>query len=241
MFVNQSIFYRLFLCMLPWLIVFCRPTRRNAKTQLNISSQSGSWKVEEVPARDLVQWQKLGTGRAFVTAGGQTCLEETDDSEGVMLVSPGYYGRQVAVRYQFLLLSPATVMVTLLSAKDTASHSLTIPEDYKGAMSFWTRTKENYFFVFRNAPHGGTPYITRNPGARIMSTAAEQDRLQTGIYYDVEIGRNISELWVIINGKITLKTKDVQSIAGGHIAVRVRGTAGHKASALVKDVRVFSK
>lgn len=241
MLVSGNYFNRFFLYAVIGLTAGCINNSKNQKKPLKVKDELNSWKVETIQPKDFVKWPLLGSGRAFVTVGNQTCLEEWDNSEGVMLLSPNYYGKQVIVRYQFLLLSPATVMVTMLSAKDPTSQQITIPKDYKGAMSFWTGLRENYFFVFRNAPHGGTPYITRNPGAKVISSAAEQDGLLTGIYYNVEVGRDISKLWVSINGKTMLETETPEDIHGGHVAVRIRGTAGYEAAVLVKNLIIYSK
>ncbi|RCR67500.1 hypothetical protein DUE52_22135 [Larkinella punicea] len=218
----------------------CRVANQE-KTGSQAATRFETWKRQDVPSKNLAQWRFLGIGRAFATIGNQTCLEEAENSEGVMLLSPDSYGKQVIVRYQFLLLSPAAIVVTLLSARNKATDGLTIPADYNGAMNFWTGSRENYFFVFRNAPHGGTPYITRNPGARVLTSAPEQDGLLTGIYYNVEVGQNLSRIWVAINGKTVLEADDSDTIPGGRVALRVRGSADYKAAVLFKNLVIYSK
>jgi len=202
---------------------------------------TSAWREERVTADDLLEWHLLGEGKATKVMGEQVALEETDQSQGVMLLSPASYLGDVVVRYRALALSPAAVFVTVLSARDVAGDQLTIPAGYDGTMGLWTTATSNYFFAFKNASHGATPFIMRNPGAEQLAAAAEQDRMAAGIYYTVEQGREGQKLWLSIDGERVVEARDESPLAGGRIALRLRGTAGLRAVGLIKDLTIFTK
>jgi len=202
---------------------------------------ASEWNEEEVTVDELLEWRLLGAGSATKAMGEQLFLEETDQSQGVMLLSPTYYQGDIVVRYKALALSPASVFVTVLSATDISSNHLTIPENYDGTMGFWTTGANNYFFAFKNAPHGGTPFIAKNPHAEQSANAPEQDLMVAGVYYDIEIGRAGNNLWLLINGRKVIDMVDETPITNGHVAFRLRGTAGLKAIGLIKDLAIYTK
>jgi len=189
----------------------------------------------------LLKWQLLGKGSVFTSTNGQTCLMESENTQGVMLVSPAYYQGDVVVKYKALALTSASVFVTLLSATKTDAHALNIPEEYDGSMGFWINDAANYFIAFKNAPHGATPFIAKNPGFTTACTASEQDRMVAGVYYDIEVGKQGAKVWLSVDGQKILDWEDEAPIEGGHVALRLRGTAGLKASALIKDFVIYSK
>lgn len=202
---------------------------------------TSEWNEEKVTIDELLEWRLLGAGRATKAMGEQLCIEEADQSQGVMLLSPTYYQGDVVVRYKALALSPASVFVTVLSATDVSSDQLTIPGNYDGTMGFWTTEANNYFVAFKNAPHGGTPFITKNPNAEQVANALEQDLMVAGVYYNIEIGKVGKNLWLLINGHKMVDMVDETPIADGHVAFRLRGTAGLKAIGLIKDLAIYTK
>ena len=205
------------------------------------SFDAAGWQEEKFDNEALSKWQLLGKGSVFTSANGQTCLMESENSQGVMILSPAYYKGDVVVKYKVLALSSASVFVTILSATKTDASELNIPEDYDGSMGFWTNDVANYFIAFKNAPHGVTPYIAKNPVFTMASVASEQDRMLAGVYYDIEVGKLGTKVWLSVDGQKILDWEDRAPAEGGHIAFRLRGTAGLKASALIKDFVVYSK
>ncbi len=226
-----------------WLLLIgCTTPASDQGTQkLTESFDSTDWQVDSVTHEALANWRLLGEGEVFTTINAQTCLMESESSQGVVLLSPTYYKGDVVVKYKALALTGATVFVTMLSATDTVAPMLDIPEDYDGGMNLWVDGAANYFFAFKNASHGGTPYIAKNPGFTIETVAPDQDRMVAGIYYDIEVGRQGSQLWLSVDGQQIIAWKDDHPIEGGHIAVRLRGTAGLAASGLLKDMVIYSK
>ncbi len=187
----------------------------------------------------LKEWQLLGEGEVSVW-GKQLSLKESENSKGVMLISPQVYEGDIIVKYNVLALTPATVIVTMLSMSDQGeSDSLTIPEDYDGSIGLWNKNKESYFYAFKNAPHGVTPFVRKNPNSSKSLAAAEKNIMIAGVSYDVEIGKVGNKLWLTIDGEKIFKSEDENPFAAGKIAIRLRGTAGFPAGCLVRDFIVM--
>lgn len=199
------------------------------------------WEQKAIQIESLSNWQLLGNGSVSVSMNGQVLLTESDDSQGVMLISPDYYSNDVIVRYKILALTNATVFVNTLSLTNIDSAKLTIPLEYDGGISLLTSKTANYFIAFKNAPHGTTPFIAKNPGFEIKTSSPEQDRMTAGVYYDIEVGRKGSKIWLAVDGKQIISWKDDNPIRGGHIAFRLRGTAGLNAAALIKDLEIYTR
>lgn len=196
-------------------------------------------KEETVDPVEMKAWTILGQGESFLW-GNQLGLKETPGSKGVMLLSPKHYRKEVVVKFKALALTPATVFVVILSALDRGKDSLIIPAGYDGAMNLWEQG-QNYFFAFKNAPHGSTPYIKKNYSPIKEAMAAEQDHMNTGTYHDIEIGCMSNQLWCRIDGKLMVEMKEEQLLPGGHLALRLRGLPGFEAACLIKDLVIQSK
>lgn len=214
----------------------------NIYAQGSRSSIEG-YSEEVISATDLSNWSFYGKGKAYEDKiHKQFCISEDDGSKGVVMVSPKEYGENVVVRYSTMTLTPATVLVAILSASDLGKSSdLSIPQDYDGGISYWLKECENYFFAFRNAPHNKTPFLRKwpIPGSTPLIQAKE-NVMSSGIYYDMEIGRRGHTLWLKINEKLIFKIKDENILEGGHVAFRARGIPGFKAAFLIKDVSIFT-
>ncbi len=198
---------------------------------------------QTVTAEDLSKWDFYGLGKAFNAGGGQFCLMENDTTFGVILISPESYEGDLVVRYNTLALTSSTVLVFMHSVSDRErSDALSIPEDYNGGMGLWINEKNNYFHAFRNAPHNVTPFIRKNPepGSQQLATAPE-NVMVPGVNYSVEIGRMGNRLWLSINGERIAEATDEKIYPGGHIALRIRGTAGLKAACLIKELEIYTK
>jgi len=198
-------------------------------------------KKNSVSSNELLNWNFLGDGKVEI-AGSQVAMQESDDSKGVMLVSPKPYGGDVIVRYQVMALTPATVLVALLSVSDLGeSDDLTVPENFDGSLGLFLNERENYFFAFKNAPHSNkTPFVRKSPNASGNFGSATENTMIAGVYYDVEVGKYQGKLWLAIDGKKVFETEDKEPLKGGHLALRIRGTAGFKAGCLIKDLEVLS-
>lgn len=115
----------------------------------------------------------MGKGKVE-KSGSQVAMQESDDSKGIMLVSPNVYDNDVVVRYKVMALTPATVLVALLSVSDLGeSEQLTVPANYDGSLRLFTAEKENYFFAFKNGPHNVTPFVRKSPERKTLGSASE--------------------------------------------------------------------
>lgn len=190
---------------------------------------------------ELSKWTFVGEGKAE-KSGSQIAMQESDNSKGVMLVSPESYSSDVVVRYKTLALSSATVLVALVSLSDPGdSENISIPDNFDGSLGLFTNEKENYFFAFKNAPHNVTPFVRKSPATGETIASADKNSMIAGVYYDVEIGKVQGKLWLAVDGVKLFETEDATPLAGGHLALRIRGTAGFKAACLIKDLEIFTR
>jgi hypothetical protein len=151
------------------------------------------------------------------------------------------YENDVIVRYRVLALTSPTVLVALLSISDQGeSNELTVPGDFDGSLGLFVREKENYFFAFKNGPHNVTPFVRKSPSTGESLGTANENSMIAGVYYHVEVGKQQGKLWLTVDGKKLFETEDPDPLAGGHIALRIRGTAGFKAGCLIKDLEILS-
>lgn len=198
------------------------------------------FKSEKIPAKQLAKWDFYGKGKVSVIRK-QVALQEADNSKGVMLISPKKYGKKVFMKYKVMALTPATVIVSLLSVSNKDSKDLSIPKNYDGNIKLWAKNKQSYFIAYKNAPHNFKPFIRKNPNAKKLLAQAKENVMTAGVYYDVEVGRNENHIWLSINGEKIVETNDPKALEDGHLAIRLRGVAGLKAASLIKDFQIFTK
>lgn len=231
--MKQYLTYRL-------IILFIFSVQSAFAGQLYFQDKPGNWKEQKISAEELVKWKFLGKGKVFNIFNEQTCLSEAEDSQGVMLMSPESYD-DVILRYKVLALTPATVLVTILSASDASDkNTLTIPSDYAGGMKLLNDDSRNYLLAYKNAPHGANPFILKNPGSSKSAYADQPDLMVAGVYYDVEIAKSGKTISMRINGKEMVSLQDDAPLGKGHVLFRIRGTAGLTASCLIRDLRILT-
>lgn len=209
---------------------------------INCSSQISNIELtkEAITAEELSKWPLFGNGEVS-TWGSQTSIKEADDTKGVILISPDKYDNDIIIQYKVLALTPATVIVTMLSVSDEGeSDELTIPDNYDGSIGLWANIKDNYFFAFKNAPHNVTPFVRKNPKAQKPLISAKENLMVAGVYYEIEVGKMQGKLWLSIDGKKVFETVDTNPLVGGHVALRLRGTAGFSAGCLIKELIISS-
>jgi hypothetical protein len=206
---------------------------------MNVSAQ------DRESVKQFEKWTSYGRGTSQLEGHGQWLLKEDPaGSKGVGLISSSSYSDKVVLRYEVMALTPATVLVALVSASDNGETSeLTLPENYDGDISQWQAASDSYFFAFHNAAHNFPPFVRRfdEGTGRVMLDMAKKNVMHVGKYYQVEVGRDGAKLWLKINGKNILKTKDPQPYSGGHLGIRIRGTATEYAACLIKNVEIISK
>jgi hypothetical protein len=205
-------------------------------------AQSNDFGLTKTPvsADELANWTVVGLGKAE-KSGNQITMQESDISKGIMLVSPEPYSSDVVVRYKTLALTSPTVLVALVSLSDPGeSENISIPDNFDGSLGLFTNEKENYFFAFKNAPHNVTPFVRKSPATGVTLASADENIMIAGVYYDVEIGKVQGKLWLAVDGVKLFEAEDATPLAGGHLALRIRGTAGFKAACLIKDLEILT-
>lgn len=194
----------------------------------------------EVPANDLIKWDFYGTGIAKIDHK-QIYMSEAKNSVGVILVSPESYSADVIMRYELMPLTAATVCVAMLNVHDEDDFSYSVPKQYNGYVQHWTQDMNGYFFAFHNASHNWTPFLQKAEEVKDMAEKldiAKENVMQVGKYYSIEVGKKDSKIWLKIDGEIVLEANDVNPFNGGHLALRIRGTAWDKASCLIRKLTI---
>ncbi len=194
---------------------------------------------EQINESKLFQWAFLGRGEINIDEGNKALfMTETEGSKGVTLVSPESYGENCVVTLKAKPMSYESVIVIMLnvSNKDTGGE-IEIPADYDGNFGFWTDGNvQNYLFAFHNSAHQRKPFILKNPGTEVL---AENDKNVTKEqWFDVEVGKSGSRIWLKIDGETIIEATDQEgkALPGGKVCLRLRGTGDVVASALFKDV-----
>ncbi len=205
-----------------------------------------SLSAQKITPEALNEWSFLGQGTKMVESHNMFFMkEDPQQSNGVMIVSPKSYSNKVTVKYEVMTLTPAAVLVAILSASDLGqSTDLTIPQNYDGSMSLWINDVESYFYAFRNAPHNYTPFIRKYPVAQGEDPALvsmDDNIMHPGVFYSIELGQDGDLVWLKVDGKKVLETKDATPLKGGHIAFRIRGTAGEYAACLMRNLEIIER
>jgi hypothetical protein len=166
-------------------------------------------------------------------------LQETEESNGVGVMSPEAYGENVILRYEIMPMTPASVCVAILSASDKGDgQSLTYAEDYDGSMGMWSQSTQNYFFAFHNQAHDSKPFIRRFQPEFTQFALADENVMHAGKFYVVEVGRNGGKLWLEVDGVRLMEGEDPSPLGGGHIGFRIRGINGMIAACLIRNVSI---
>ena len=100
-----------------------------------------------------------------------------------------------------------------------------------------------YMFAFHNAAHNKPgPFIRKypEPGTEPL-VISEKSYMQSGIYYNVELGKVDNKLFLKIDGQLVLETIDPDYLEGGKLVIRIRGTAHELASCLIRNVKIYSR
>lgn len=213
------------------------PAQQDGSTTVDTELHETTYSVDE-----LLEWTRRGQGYVDDFRGQALQMAEQDGSKGVILSSPERFGTRTIVRFQAFTLTPGTVLVTMLSASDEADqHHLSIPVKNRGGAGFWVNNTSNYFFAFHNAAHMKKPFVVRfDNGEKDLIAQAEERVMNTGRWYDVEVGRWKDRVWLKIDGNTLFQGTDADPASGGHVVLRIRGTGIQQANCLVRDLRVLT-
>jgi hypothetical protein len=198
--------------------------------------------VTEYSHKDLLKWERSGKGIVGNGSHGQMIMSETQDSKGIMIVSPEIYKDNVLLSYDVMTLRAATVLIVEFLAHNTENFDLNFPADYDGNVKYLFENVNMYMFAFHNAAHNKPgPFMRKYPDPGIEPLVkSEKSYMQTGIYYHIELGKMDNKLFLKIDGKTVLETTDPDCFEGGKLAIRIRGTAHELASCLIRNVKIYS-
>ncbi len=215
---------------------------------LNLISgeESGNYtdyKVQEFTHKDLMKWESSGKGIIANGSHKQLIMSETDSSKGIMIISPEIYGKSVILSYDVMTLRPATVLIVEFLAHNKENFDLELPDNYDGNVNYLFKNVNMYMFAFHNAAHNKPgPFIRKYPEPGMEPLVkANMQYLQSGIYYNVELGKIDEKLFLKIDGKTALETTDSNPFLGGKVILRIRGTAHETASCLIRNVKIYSR
>ena len=200
------------------------------------------FKVEEVSAKALAKWQVFGNGQIAIDHT-QLLMSEKAPSVGLMLVNPKGYQGDVIISYDVMVMRPATVMVTNLASTMADGSPLIFPDGYDAKIKWMWDNMAMYNLVYHDAAHNRTGPLFRRipePGKEILQLA-EQQFIQTGIYQTVEAGAVKGRVYLKLGNDTVLHYEDVNPLKGGKIIIRIRGTGHEIGSALIRNVKIYSR
>nr|WP_070959039.1 hypothetical protein [Hyphomonas sp. Mor2] len=207
--------------------------------QSDAGSVEADGSVTTFKARHVARWPFYGSGE-LSTYHSQIVMSESDDSVGVMLVSPNAYCGDIIVRFDVMPLRAATALVTNLATTSLDSEELTFPEGYDANVTYMFETPSMYNFIYHAAPHSREgPFLRRfpEPGNELLSPASEHF-VEMGKYSSVEFGRVGSRVWFAVDGETAVEYHDDAPLQDGHVVLRIRGTAHERAGALFRDIEI---
>lgn len=192
----------------------------------------------QISVHDLAQWRLLGIGEAEVIPEKQALrLTEGPDSKGVVLLSPEKYGREIVIKFMAKPLQHEGIIVVFLSASAIKGEEIEVPDGYDGSFAFWIApdaSVQSYAYAFHTGYHQPNAFLKRNPGSIELTSA--KDIATEEVWYQVEIGRDGSRLWLNIDGKAVIEASDAgQGLPPGHIGLRLRGPGDGSFSCLFKN------
>ena len=189
----------------------------------------------------LDDWDFFGNG--FVASVDDAHLvSEYPGSKGVMLVSRRAYDCAVSVRFEVLPLNPESVLVVMLASSDAGPEStLSLGDSYDGNVAHLLNSVDAYFFAMHNAAHNRTPFVRRHPYVRGESSDLDSadTNLMSTRWHTVEVSHDgAGHLRMSLDGETVLDTNDKEPLTAGNIALRLRGTQTHVATAMFRDITV---
>ena len=197
--------------------------------------------IKEEPI--LEKWSLIGKGYLKSDSiKNQVLLSEDLGSKGVMLVSPKAYKKNITVKYKIKPLSFESVAVLMLATTNLNDNNLSFPKDYDGKMPYLVKNTNSYFMAFHNKAHKKTPFIRKYPQklpGREALIEAKQNIMDVK-WHEIEAGKHDDKIYLKIDSKTILETKDDKVLKEGHIILRIRGTKEKTASILIKDFTVKS-
>lgn len=195
---------------------------------------------EEFSAQKLRTWDTYGKGITAVNHQ-QLLFSETDGSKGFMLVSDKIYRGNINIKFDLMILRPASVMLVGMLARNRNSHDDLFAEMKDVNYKYFLNNLQLYMVGVYNAPHNiPGPYIRKiNNSNAYPLVDVEDSFLQVGKYSQIEISKKDNLLKLKIDGLEVLQYEDLDPLDHGKVFFRVRGTEHETASILIKNVEII--
>lgn len=201
-------------------------------------------KVEITP-EELATWETFDKGKSTVQ-DNMLIVEETEGSNGYFLISPKEYETDFTLTYKVKALSESTVLITLFSVLqegDNGTFSVPAVTATPREVWDWRSGMKHYNLTINNRSHGITPFFFKNvpPSTRGFNERLEENIMEVGQWYDVEIGKKENRLWFKLNGKTFFDVEDADPYNTGRLIFRISGTTGENiifAKAAFKNILI---
>lgn len=198
---------------------------------------------EKITSEELATWQTFDKGKSTVQ-DDMLIVEETEGSDGYFLISPKEYETDFILTYKVKALSESTVLITLFSViqeGDNSNFSVPPVSATPREVWNWRSGMKHYNLTINNRSHGITPFFFKNipPSSRGFNEKLEENIMDVGKWYDVEIGKQQNRLWFKLNGETFFDVKDTDPYQKGRLIFRISGTTGENtifAKAAFKDI-----
>lgn len=198
---------------------------------------------EEISVKELATWQTFDKGKSTIQ-GDELIVEEIEGSDGYFLISPKVYETDFTLTYKVKALSESTVLITLFSVLQEGDNgTFSVPSESATPREVWNWRSgmKHYNLTINNRSHGITPFFFKNvpPSSRGFNERLEENIIEVGQWYDVEIGKKENRLWFNLDGKLLFDIEDADPYQKGRLIFRISGTTGEKiifAKAAFKDI-----
>ncbi|WP_289644972.1 hypothetical protein [Maribacter aestuarii] len=198
---------------------------------------------EEISVKEMATWQTFDKGKSTIQ-GDELKVEEIEGSDGYFLISPKVYETDFTLTYKVKALSESTVLITLFSVLQEGDNgTFSVPSESATPREVWNWRSgmKHYNLTINNRSHGITPFFFKNvpPSSRGFNERLEENIMEVGQWYDVEIGKKENRLWFKLDGKLFFEVEDPEPYQKGRLIFRISGTTGEKvifAKAAFKDI-----
>ena len=183
---------------------------------------------QHISPEELSAWQTFDKGKTSIN-GDELIVEEIEGSDGYFMISPNLFDKDFVLQYKVKALSKSTVLINLFSANQS-NETFTLPPDTATPQEVWQWRTEmsHYNLTFNNRSHGITPFFFKNnsPRSRGFHQSLQENVMEVGKWYSVEIGKKENRLWFKLNDTIYFDIEDCDPLGGGRLIFRISGTTG---------------
>jgi hypothetical protein len=190
-------------------------------------------------AEDLMQWPAWGIGQRMPVSR-QLLMEESENSQGYMAISPQSYDGDVVLSFETLVMTSATVMVAGLIGQADPADPVAFPEGYDANLGPVINSYPFMMAALHNVAHNRPgPFIaTFEKGARRILDEADRGFMRVDTPHRVVFGKNRDIVWVDIDGQRVVTAPVQPGLESARLMLRIRGTGFREAAAIFRNVEI---